>query len=121
MVKNILQRATRGAKVLARCRRWSPTVEDYYPIYPAPRWGHGLSSHQRIKEILSERLPSFSLLLNDLQNYRSYFDGVPFEETSRTEPYWNNIWFSTLDAAALTYFIFSYKPKTYIEVGSGFS
>jgi hypothetical protein len=47
---------------------------------------------------------------------------VPFDASSNpNDPFWNNIWFSTLDAAALMYFLLSTNPATYLEIGSGCS
>lgn len=96
-------------------------VEDYYPIAVRPRWGHGHPSHQGIERTLLSGAERFRDLLADFQTYEKYFQAIPYEPTSATAPYWNNPWFSTLDAAALIYFLGSKAPKTYIEIGSGLS
>jgi hypothetical protein len=100
--------------------RWNEFVHDYYPINVRPRWGYP-HSHAQIEQLLSSRLDDFKALLNDCQRYKEYFTSIPYEQSSPSAPYWNNQWFSTLDAAALIYFIRSKAPKTYLEIGSGFS
>jgi Methyltransferase domain len=104
-----------------RSERWSPFVEDYYPVNAQPRWGHGLQPHKQINELLSREIEAFKPTLIDFRKYRNYLDGIPFEQASDSAPYWNNIWFSTLDAAALSCFLLGTNPTTYLEVGSGFS
>lgn len=121
-MKLLLRRlVNRAGFDISRYPRWSGTAQDYYRYDFKPRWGHGLGSHSHMQQILSADIPSFVALLNDFQNYRSYFDTIPANETAPTEPYWNNGWFSTLDAAALMFFLLSHTPKTYIEIGSGLS
>jgi hypothetical protein len=102
-------------------RRWSALAEDYYPVEFKPRWGHGVQSHSEINALLSTEIFKFKSLLIDFKNYTDVFDKVPFTETTKLEPFWDNSWFSTLDAAALMYFLLSTNPTTYVEVGSGFS
>jgi hypothetical protein len=104
-----------------RSGRWSPFVEDYYPVNAQPRWGHGLQSHNQINELLSREIDAFKPTLIDFRRFRNYLEGIPFEQTSDGGPYWNNIWFSTLDAAALSCLLLGTNPATYLEVGSGFS
>jgi Methyltransferase domain len=102
-------------------RRWSALADDYYPVEFKPRWGHGAPSHSKINAVLSSEIPKFKLLLADIKKYSSHFKKVSFIETGHREPFWDNMWFSTLDAAALMYFLLSTNPTTYMEVGSGFS
>jgi len=101
--------------------RWSGIAEDYYPIHVRPRWGHGQSPHRPIEKLLTSDLASFSSLLRDCLKYKDRFAAVPYEQASPTLPHWDNRWFSSLDGAALMYFVLSRAPRTYLEVGSGHS
>jgi methyltransferase family protein len=42
-------------------------------------------------------------------------------ENDPQAPFWNNTWFTGLDAASLVGFLLSRTPKRYVEIGSGFS
>jgi hypothetical protein len=101
--------------------RWHEFVDDYYPINARPRWGHSESPCVQIEQLLSTRLDDFKTLLIDCQKYKKHFTSIPYEQSSPSAPHWNNQWFSTLDAAALSYFMMTTAPNTYIEIGSGFS
>jgi hypothetical protein len=101
--------------------RWSGMASDYYPINPHPRWGHGQRSHPQIEQLLALQQEDFKRLISDFEKYKLLFSQIPFETSSALMPFWNNIWFSSLDAASLVYFISERSPKTYLEVGSGFS
>jgi hypothetical protein len=101
--------------------RWSGIASDYHPINPHPRWGHGQRSHPQIEQLLALQQDDFKRLIFDFEKYKLLFSQIPFETTSATMPFWNNIWFTSLDAASLVYFISERSPKIYLEVGSGFS
>jgi predicted O-methyltransferase YrrM len=101
--------------------RWSGIVEDYYPIHVRPRWGYGRGSHKTMERLLASEMKSFSSLLNDFQKYKNIFASISYEQSSPSLPHWNNVWFSTLDAASLMYFALSRTPRTYLEIGSGYS
>jgi len=101
--------------------RWSGIANDYYPINPHPRWGHGQRSHPQIEQLLRLQQEDFKKLIADFGKYQTLFSSIPFETSSPTLPFWNNIWFSTFDAASLLYFISERSPKTYLEIGSGLS
>jgi hypothetical protein len=101
--------------------RWSGIADDYYPINVRPRWGHGQRPHALIEQLLTPRLEDFKALLTDCLKYKGQFASISHEQLSPIAPYWNNIWFSTLDAAAIIYFMMALAPQTYLEIGSGLS
>jgi hypothetical protein len=101
--------------------RWSHTAEDYYPVDPRPRWGHGRSPHTIIRSLLESRRDDYLSLLKQFRMLDSELDSIPYESTSVVLPCWNNTWFSTLDAAALVALIFLRAPTCYLEIGSGIS
>jgi hypothetical protein len=101
--------------------RWSGIANDYYPINPRPRWGHGQRPHAQIEQLLVDQQGEFKNLITDFGKHKDLFSKIPFETSSPIMPFWNNIWFSSLDAASLVYFISERSPTTYLEIGSGFS
>ncbi len=101
---------------------WTRTVEDYYPVSPRPRWGHGLPVHARIEAVLERHRAAYEDALAALARHRSALHAIPHDpDPFRPGPYWNNIFFSTLDAASLVGFLLSRQPRRYLEIGSGHS
>jgi hypothetical protein len=101
---------------------WSRTVEDYYPVSPRPRWGHGLPVHPRIAAVLEQRRHAYEDALTTLAEHHEALHLIPLDpDPFRPTPFWNNIFFSTLDAASLVGFLLSRQPRRYLEIGSGHS
>ncbi len=94
--------------------RWSNTVQDYHPFTPRPRWGQEKPVHTGFRRVLDKARPTFEAVLEDLRRHRTALYDLP-------GPYWDNIWFSCLDAAALVSFLLKRRPKRYFEIGSGYS
>jgi hypothetical protein len=68
-----------------------------------------------MQSALIESLSSFSQFSESIKS-------IPYPETdSRTEPWWDNVWFTGLDAVALYCLLCINDPKFYIEIGSGIS
>ena len=101
-------------------RGWFP-VFIKYPVYPKPRYGyHGVQPHPFLNEIINRGRDAYKLQLMDLKAYESHLFRIPTKEPDDAEqPYWDNPWFSGLDAVALYGFIATTKPKLYLEIGSG--
>ena len=101
-------------------RRWFP-VFIKYPVYPEPRFGYnGLETHPFLYEIINRNKDAYKLRLLDLMKYRDDFLRIPTEAPDNPcQPFWNNPWFSGLDAMALYGFIATVQPKLYLEIGSG--
>lgn len=92
-----------------------------YPVIPVSRYGYGKSAHKKLYDIISENRESFADTLRTFLQYKDYLASIPKEKSSTQpqEPYWNNNWFSGLDAIALYGLLVSSNPKRYVEVGSG--
>jgi hypothetical protein len=103
--------------------RWSSTVEDYYPVAPRPRWGRGSRRHSGLQAVLERSRPDFERELATIAEHRSILHSVQYDRNPEdaTTPHWNNVWFSSLDAASLMGFLLARKPKRYLEIGSGHS
>ena len=102
--------------------KWSETVEDYYPVSPQPRWGFDKATHARIRQVLENSRATYEASLDDLEKYREALAGVPHLPMANAfQPFWNNIWFSCLDAASLVSFLLARRCQHYFEIGSGHS
>ena len=100
--------------------RWSYSVDDYNPVDPIPRWGHGKPPHPQITEILNQRRSDISALLRRFSQCSGGLDLVPLEgDPDKEMPFWRNGGFENLDAAALVGMLVSNAPVRYMEIGSG--
>ena len=104
-------------------QRWSYSVEDYYPLHPKPRWGHGQLPHSQLRARLEQRRTDYEQVLKSLEAQQAILHDIPYDRDPErpTVPFWNNGWFSTLDAASLVSFLLSKRPRRYVEIGSGHS
>jgi len=89
----------------------------------SPRWGWGKETHPKLTEIISREKDVYRSLLERFDACKETFIKIPAEvnHQDRLEPHLNNSWLNGLDALALYGMFKAYKPKLYIEVGSGFS
>ena len=87
--------------------KWSDTVEDYYPLQPKPRQGHGLPPHAGLRDVLDRDRDTYESMLGRIASAHSILHGIPQEPTAGRPdlPFWRNHWFSVLDAAALVGFL----------------
>ena len=101
---------------------WSTTVEDYYPVNPRPRWGYDLATQPQVARVLNQGMPLYLATLQRFAEHRELILSVDdYIQGEEVKPYWNNAWFSVLDAASLMCFFAIERPQRYIEIGSGFS
>ena len=82
-----------------------------YPYVPNPRWPAG---NPHVSALLNRQCETFRAAIAGMNSV------LPVAETVKRE-YWDNHWLPPLDAIAVMAFIARQKPKTYFEVGSGYS
>jgi len=92
-----------------------------YPVDMHPRYGHGKSAHKGLYEIIDQNRADYKALIDlaiankeNLWNIQKSTD-----ETDFTKPTWNNGFLPGLDIIGIYTLISHFKPKNYIEVGSG--
>jgi hypothetical protein len=103
--------------------RWSHTVEDYYPIEPKVRWSKGQEPYKRLCRMLNRNRAEYQTFLSILRENAKLLQDIACDPESEhcSAPFWNNLFFSGLDAAALVNFITWKRPAHYLEIGSGHS
>ncbi|HBV97888.1 MAG: hypothetical protein JL50_07630 [Peptococcaceae bacterium BICA1-7] len=94
-----------------------------YPVNPVPRYGYGRPPHPRLYRILNSGRQTFRWRLEDFLQYRDLLSqiGLSRDPGQPASPYWNNPWFSGLDAVSLYSFLCLKNPSRYYEIGSGIS
>ena len=73
-----------------------------------------------VSNLIERNNAAYLHTLQEIQEYNEDFETIPYDEPAdKTLPHWDNQWFSSYDACSIYYLISKYKPKHYLEVGSG--
>ncbi|HEY7203343.1 MAG TPA: class I SAM-dependent methyltransferase [Methylomirabilota bacterium] len=96
-----------------------PVIPDY-PFQSVPRYGHGRAPHGPLSAILERQLDDFVAVLREFRAFGERLARIPLDAPpDASRPYWRNQYFAGLDAVSLYAFAGLYRPRQYIEVGSG--
>lgn len=123
MFKRMLRSLAHSAGYrIQRVRPDSIEIIDY-PVRSGPRWGYGRPPHPALAALLAGGRTDFASLLRSFFLHRSVLHAIPYapDLEAPTRPYWQNGYFSTLDAASLVALTLSRGPARYVEIGSGHS
>jgi hypothetical protein len=90
-----------------------------YPIRPVPRYGESKPAHAKLAQLLSAHDGIYREVLLEIGGFLEQLKGIPEHTAIPSECYWNNTYFSGLDAIALYGLLGWKKPARYFEVGSG--
>lgn len=87
----------------------------------APRWGYSHAPVKIIEDLFATGDSNYIDIINGMRLLAPYFNRIPenFKHENLPEPAWLGVPISPIDTAALYYFICHYKPKIYMEIGSG--
>jgi predicted O-methyltransferase YrrM len=95
---------------------------EYPPSYDfRPRWGYSRPQHQQLIELFARHRDRYLALLEEMVALEPYFLQIAdqFSHERPGEPGWIGGPINPLDTALLYYFVARYKPRTYLEIGSG--
>jgi hypothetical protein len=97
------------------------TVFLDYQVDPRPRFGHGHPAHPLLLDIIRRHQDDYAHLLRIMLSYREQLWTIRTAEAEKdeTQPTWNNGFLPGLDIAAIYGIIAHFKPRRYMEVGSG--
>lgn len=92
-----------------------------YPVELKPRYGHGTPAHPRLYELINQHRENYKQLLIQFLKYKDVFTTIKRsdQQPDAYEPYWNNNFLPGLDMVTIYGMLAEFKPKRYIEVGSG--
>jgi hypothetical protein len=91
-----------------------------YPIDPEPRWGWSEEPHPQLSNLFARSLHGYRDLLALVRSYGEPLRAIPHRRVpGSSEPFWDNGWFTGLDAAMLYTLLADRNPATYVEIGSG--
>ncbi len=97
------------------------SVHLEYKVMPKPRYGHGKPPHPILNSIIDGGRAEYASLLKGFKKYETALHEIKDskEESNEDNPTWNNEYLPGLDIVALYSLISEFKPRNYIEVGSG--
>jgi len=113
--------AARDCEMASRFAHPAKIIGLDYDFVPEPRYGHGKELHPELYAIIDRRREAFASFLVELQRFSQRFSEIPLERDASDDaaPFWNNPYFSWLDAMCLYGMVALRAPKRYVEIGSG--
>ncbi|RLD93216.1 MAG: class I SAM-dependent methyltransferase [Bacteroidetes bacterium] len=92
-----------------------------YKVKLKPRYGHGLPAHPELYKIIDANRETYiKLLKKALANKKNIWAIRDSKvETDNNKPAWNNGYLPGLDIIGIYTMLARFKPKRYIEIGSG--
>jgi len=92
-----------------------------YKVDMKPRYGYGLKPHPLLYKIINENRSIYENFLAEILSHQNTFANIKTtaNEKDENQPAWNNEFLPGLDIVALYTMLNHFKPKNYIEIGSG--
>jgi hypothetical protein len=92
-----------------------------YKVEFKPRYGHGNPAHPDLLNIIDSNRGCYKVLINKALSLKEAIWTIKDTkvETDNTKPTWNNGFLPGLDIIGIYTLLTEFKPKKYIEIGSG--
>ncbi|MDA3883782.1 MAG: class I SAM-dependent methyltransferase [Bacteroidales bacterium] len=92
-----------------------------YKVHFKPRYGHGLPAHQDLYTIVDAQRGEYAKMLHKALQYKETIWEImeAKDENDSLKPTWNNGYLPGLDVIGVYTMLAEFKPKNYIEIGSG--
>ena len=102
----------------------SPKFQNLFLDYPVnfkPRYGHGKPPHTALYDIIAANRDTYQYLLSKALDLKEHIWEIKEAKHERdtTKPGWNNGFLPGLDIIGIYTMLAEFKPKKYIEIGSG--
>jgi hypothetical protein len=102
----------------------SPKFQNLFLDYPVdfkPRYGHGKPPHTALYDIIAANRDTYQYLLSKALDLKELIWEIKEAKLERdaTKPGWNNGFLPGLDIIGIYTMLAEFKPKKYIEIGSG--
>lgn len=99
---------------------WGPfSIRVDYEYKPSIRNFFATKSGEILLKKIEANRTYYNNLLKSVAEHKEKLRKIPLEQQTPTTPYWNQTWFPSFDGMLLYGLLSIYKPKRYIEVGSG--
>ena len=92
-----------------------------YKVEMRPRYGYSSKPHELLYNEINKNRTIYKQFLNEILKYQNIFQAIQSAEYEKNEnkPAWNNKFLPGLDIVSLYTMLAYFKPKKYIEIGSG--
>lgn len=92
-----------------------------YKVNLKPRYGHGQPAHPELLSVIDANREEYQLLIGKALALKENIWTIRESsvETDLSQPTWNNGFLPGLDIVAIYTMLSEFKPKRYIEIGSG--
>ena len=92
-----------------------------YKVDFKPRFGHGKPPHSELFKIIDSNRDNYKVLINKVLLLKETIWTIKNskDETDPINPTWNNGFLTGLDIIGIYTLLTEFKPKKYIEIGSG--
>jgi len=102
----------------------SPKFQNLFLDYPVdfkPRYGHGKPPHTALYDFIAANRDTYQYLLSKALDLKELIWEIKEAKLERdaTKPGWNNGFLPGLDIIGIYTMLAEFKPKKYIEIGSG--
>ncbi|MEQ9643444.1 MAG: class I SAM-dependent methyltransferase [Alphaproteobacteria bacterium] len=92
-----------------------------YPVRPASRYGWGRPPHAGLQASMAAGRDGYARWIECFAVYAEGLAAIPEHAADPAGPCWDNPYVGGLTAAALYCFPALFRPRTYLEIGSGWS
>lgn len=111
-------------KIKSLYRYISPKFQSVhldYKVSSRPRYGHGLPPHGRLYEIINAEREVYREILQGFLSHLAELQAIrpSGKEQNEQLPAWNNGFLPGLDIVGIYGMLARFKPRRYIEIGSG--
>jgi hypothetical protein len=95
--------------------------QSLYPLDSRPRYGEGRPPHPALAELIGRRREAYAECLRAFLELRDPLIALPLQPSGpdSPEPAWTEGYIPGLDMVALYGFLARYRPRRYVEIGSG--
>jgi hypothetical protein len=92
-----------------------------YKVNFKPRYGHGKPAHPELLKIINQNRDKYEAMINKALSLKEAIWSIKdtSKETEAVNPSWNNGFLPGLDIIGIYTMLAEFKPKKYIEIGSG--
>jgi hypothetical protein len=92
-----------------------------FAVTPRIRYGWGSPTHPQLTSIIEQGQERYIAALRAIVPLIPDLSTIASVQTDDHAPHWINNWFPAFDAAVLYGTLIKYRPRRYIEIGSGIS